>query len=594
MLLAAALAALALPAAASAAEPQARIVVRHDAGLTQAERADVRADAGALAATPLPIARTEVLTVTADDAAGALARLREDPDVAWAEPDGRLHAMAPVPDDPEFGKLWGFRNTGQFGGTPGADMDVLDAWDRSTGAGQTVAVVDTWVDASHPDLVGQVTTGPDFTGTTPPGTTGDGTQHGTHVSGTVAARRGNRAGVAGVAPDAHVLAVRALDSTGSGWDSRIAAAFDYAAGQARIVSASLGGPSGSAVLTTVIRSHPNTLFVVAAGNDGRSNDTTPTFPCNVDAGNVLCVGASTPADGIASFSNTGAASVDLFAPGVQIDSTVPGPGYAYLSGTSMATPAVAGEAALVLARAPQLSTGALKEILLSSAVVKPAFQGRSVSGGRADAARATALAGGVAAPADADADGRPDGADNCPAAANPTQADADGDGAGDACDATPRGPDADGDGRPALDDHCPAVPAATADGCPPPDRDGDGRPNALDACPSARAATPTGCPVPAVRRLAVALVPGRRGAVVRLAADRAASARVTLERRSCARGGCRWVRLLRRTVGVRTRTVALTVRAPRGRTMPHGAYRVRAVLSSAAGTARPVTRTVRL
>jgi hypothetical protein len=237
----------------------------------------------------------------------------------------------------------------------------------------------------------------------------------------------------------------------------------------------------------------------------------------------------------------------------------------------MATPAVAGEAALVLARAPHLGAIGLKQVLMASAVAKPAFQGASVTGARADAARAAAsVAAPLSPPADADGDGAADAGDNCPAAANRGQGDADGDGTGDACDATPH----------------PPAPAA--------DRDADGRPDAADTCPAERAATRTGCPVPTVRRLSLALGAGRRSATVRVRPDRAARATITIEHRRCARRRCHWARLLRRNIALPSRGASLRLEAPRGRRLPHGSYRVRAVLSSAAGTARPVVRAFRL
>jgi thermitase len=578
-LLALLLCSLAAPAAA-AADPPTRIVLQREPGLSAAERADLRADAGATDAAAGPAARTEVLSVPADRARAALAGLRADPDVAWAEPEAVLRATAAAPNDPRFPQLWSFPR-----------MDVLGAWSRSTGAGVTVAVVDTWVDRSHVELAGSVDAGPDFTGSAPVDPSGHGYPHGTHVTGTIVAHRNNGTGIAGIAPDARVLALRALDDAGTGTSTQIARAFDYAAAHARIVSASLGGAGGAGVLGAVIGAHPDTLFVVAAGNDGADNDSAAVseYPCEVPADNVLCVGASDPSDAPASFSNYGRTTVDLFAPGTGILSTFPGGGYAYADGTSMATPAVAAEAALVLAAAPALSASALKSVLLSSADPVPALQGRSVTGGRADAARALGAAG-----ADADSDGRPDATDDCPAAADPAQADADRDGTGDACDPTPRGSDPDGDGRGALDDACPALAARTATGCPAADADRDGRPDSADGCPSEAARTATGCPVPVLKRLSVQVARGRHFLTVRLAADRAASARVTVERRRCQSRRCRWAPTARRTVRVRTRPVAVTVRSPGGRGLPAGPLRVRAVLSSSAGTARAAVRSVRL
>src|SRR4051794_24407019 len=133
-----------LPASAQAAEGD--IIVQRAPGLDRAERADLRADAGVELVNELPIERTEL--VTAADPAEALASLRADDDVVYAEPDRRMHATLMM-TDPDFSSLWALSNTGQVlqggPGTPGADIDAVDAWDRSQGAGETVAVADTGI-----------------------------------------------------------------------------------------------------------------------------------------------------------------------------------------------------------------------------------------------------------------------------------------------------------------------------------------------------------------------------------------------------------------------------------------------------------------
>lgn len=383
------------------------IIVKRAPDLNRKERADVRKDAGVKLVDTLSLADTEVVRPKRD-AGAALDALNADPDVAYAELDRPVSLLS---SDTYFSQLWALQNTGQFGGIPGKDMSVPDAWQTSTGTGVLVAVVDTGVDASAADLAGQLAGNPDdqpgngidddgngFVDDTQGWDFVDGDNdpndehgHGTHVTGTIAAAADNGIGVVGVAPGARVMPVRALDASGHGTDSTIAEAFDYAGDMgARIVNASLGGPGASKTLTDAMAAHPNTLYVVAAGNDGVDTDLTAYAPCTSPAPNVICVGASTNRDARATFSNYGLTTVDVFAPGVLVESTWPGGTYKFLQGTSMAAPHVAGEAALALAADPEATTAQLKEDLIESVDPVDAFSAISVSGGRADAAAAVA------------------------------------------------------------------------------------------------------------------------------------------------------------------------------------------------------------
>jgi subtilisin family serine protease len=393
----------ALPAPAYAQN----IIVKREPGLSSAERADVRKDAGVKLVDTLSLPNTEVVRPRRDTE-DSLAALKADPDVAYAELDRHIGVLS---TDTYFSQLWALQNTGQFGGIAGKDMSVPLAWQTSTGTGVLVAVVDTGVDASLADLAGQLagnpneipdngidddgngfvddTQGWDFVAND--NDPDDENDHGTHVTGTLAAAADNGIGIAGVAPGAKVLPVRALDSRGSGFDSTIAEAFDYAGDMgARIVNASLGGAGTSKTLTDAMARHPNTLYVVAAGNNNVDTDQKPYAPCTSPAANVVCVGASNNRDERAWFSNYGRTTVDLFAPGVQILSLWAGGGYMSLEGTSMAAPHVAGEAALALAADPTVSTAQLKADLIASADPVDDFGAISVAGGRADAAAAVA------------------------------------------------------------------------------------------------------------------------------------------------------------------------------------------------------------
>jgi len=368
------------PASASAQD----IIVKRAPGLSSKERAGVRRDAGVKLVDTLSLPDTEVVRPK-QDAGAALDALNDDPDVAYAELDRPVGALS---DDTYFSQLWALQNTGQFGGIAGDDMSVPQAWQTSTGDGVLVAVVDTGVDASAGDLSGQLVGGWDFVDDD--GNPDDEHGHGTHVTGTIAALADNGIGVAGVAPGAKVMPLRALDASGHGSDSTIAEAFDYAGDMgARIVNASLGGVGASKTLTDAMAAHPDTLYVVAAGNDSVNTDSVAYAPCTSPAANVICVGASTNRDARASFSNYGLTTVDVFAPGVLIESTWPG-SYKFLQGTSMAAPHVAGEAALALAADPEATTAQLKADLIESADKVDAFSAISVSGGRANAAAAVA------------------------------------------------------------------------------------------------------------------------------------------------------------------------------------------------------------
>jgi thermitase len=445
-LLALALACL-LPGAALAAGPDdvqalenegvRDIIVARDPGLSAGARGDLRAGAGVTHVGDLPLADTEVVRAPAGGLVEAVAALNAEPGVRYAEPNGPVYAASA---DPLFGELWALNNTGQtvntVAGTAGADIRAPQAWTRSTGAGQTVAVVDSGALTTHQDLQGgAIWTNPgeaganaangldddhdgfvdDVHGWNFVAGTNDPTDlegHGTHVSGILAARKDNNVGVAGIAPSATIIPLRALGGTPvTGTEADIASALDLAGTKARIVNASIEDPAFSQAIEDAIAKHPNTLYVVAAGNatapaTGANNDVTPTYPCALPDANIICVGASTATDAAASYSNFGPSTVDLFAPGDNIDSTYVSSFcgattpdcYAALDGTSMAAPFVSGTLALMGALNPGLAAADLKARLLASVAHPAALAGKSLTGGRLDAAAAVAAAA-PAAPA---------------------------------------------------------------------------------------------------------------------------------------------------------------------------------------------------
>jgi thermitase len=592
-LLAAATALVAAPASARAADGAADpaalqragvqdIVVERRPGLDRDDRAALRADAGVRLEQTLTLPDTEVVRAAPGELTDALDALNADPDVVNAEPDAPVHATA---TDARFGEQWALRNTGQrvLGqtGLADADIDAPEAWSLgASGVGVTVAVVDTGIALTNPELAGRIATNPGETGggketnhvdddhdgyvddwqgwdwVAGDSVPADENGHGTHVSGTIAAPQ-DAVGVAGVAPDARILPLRVLDASGSGSGSAVASAFDLAGRLGiPVVNASLGSSGLSTAQRTAINAHPNTLYVIAAGNDGHNNDTTPTYPCAIPAANIVCVGATDNRDTRASFSNVGATSVDLFAPGVGVLSTY-GAGYGSMSGTSMATPHVAGTLALMRQAAPTLSAAQLKQGVLDGADRVSSLSGLSVTGARLNAANAVQDVRSVAGLAPLVATD-PIPLDPAPAATPAPAA------------AAPSVPAP----APATPQPTPAPPHRTVRKAP--------RLSGLVAAP----ATAIVCRPSAS---------GCRGhaAQLRFRADQAATVTAQVQRRSCAHGRCAYRTAATVTVGAKAGANRLAIGA-RGATarLAAGAYRVRLVASDDAGRSAPVAHAV--
>lgn len=339
--------------------------------------------------------------------------------VAYAEPDVSVRILA-EPDDFRFwdGSLWAMKNTGQLGGTPGADIKAPQGWDLQTSAATVVvAVVDTGIRQTHEDLAGNLWTNPaeiagngldddgdgfvdDLHGInaiTGGGDPADDHGHGSHVAGAIGATGNNAVGVAGVAWRVQLMALKFIDAQGNGAVSDAITCIDYARRHhARIINASWGGdPSyASAALRDAIASARTAgiLFVAACGNSQGDNDTTPLYPAsfNQQLDNVLAVASTNRHDGLSFFSNYGATTVDLAAPGEDIFSCWGGydTDYRFDSGTSMAAAHVSGVAALVLARSGAASYAAVKQAILGSTDPLPGLQGKCATGGRLNLFRA--------------------------------------------------------------------------------------------------------------------------------------------------------------------------------------------------------------
>jgi len=312
--------------------------------------------------------------------------------VEYAEPDFTVQALV-APNDPYFSQLWGLNNTGQAGGTVDADIDCPEAWNITKGSSNVIiAVIDTGINYNHPDLAANIWTGSngehgyDFCNNDSDPMDDNG--HGSHCSGTIAGVGNNGVGVTGINWTAKIMAVKFLNSSGSGYTSDAVDGILYAVNHgARILSNSWGGGGYSQALKDAIEyanSH-NVLFVAAAGNSGNNNDTSPSYPASYNCSNIISVAAIDHNANLASWSCYGANSVDIGAPGVGILSTVLGSSYATYSGTSMATPHVSGVAGLVLSQNLNQSDEQIKARILAGAVHISSLTGKCVTGGMLNA-----------------------------------------------------------------------------------------------------------------------------------------------------------------------------------------------------------------
>jgi thermitase len=386
---------LAVAATASAADyVSGRVIVKYNAGVSAAKRASVERGAGVAGLLETIRGGARVVKVSGSVPA-ATAALNRSAAVEYAEPDYILRTNA-VPNDPRFGELYGLNNTGQGGGTADADIDAPEGWDAAglggfpSSGGAKVGIVDTGILQTHEDLVGKTANCaqsrgilPIFAGSIQEGSCADDNGHGTHVSGTISGNANNGKGVAGVAFNSPLAMCRALGGPlGSGSTSDVANCIRWTHDKgAKVISMSLGGGASTTLQQAVQYAWAGggtggSVLVAAAGNDG---DATLNYPAAY--AEVVSVAATDNRDQRASFSNANS-DVEIAAPGVSVLSTYNGSNTSYssLSGTSMATPHVAGVTAVIWNKYPTALASTIRS-KLDAAVDDKGAAGRDANFG---------------------------------------------------------------------------------------------------------------------------------------------------------------------------------------------------------------------
>lgn len=310
--------------------------------------------------------------------------LQQDKQIAYFEGNFLSYPVA-VPNDPFFNALWGLQNNGEDpfqtqNFQQDIDIDAELAWDEMTDCSSVpVAVLDTGIQPNHPDLEANVLAnqGRDFTSNDQTDFI-DRQGHGTHVAGTVGAVGNNNIGVTGVCWQAAIIPIKVLGDNGTGSIDMIVNGLMYASQtDAKVLNLSLGGGGPSQAVADAVEANTSAgiIPVMAAGNEDNNNDANPTYPASYPDPLIISVAAVHGGGDLAGFSNFGATTVDIAAPGENIASTFPTNiandpevPYEVLSGTSMASPHVAGAVALFWAYSPELTATQVRtEVLASSA-----------------------------------------------------------------------------------------------------------------------------------------------------------------------------------------------------------------------------------
>ena len=383
--------------AAKPEQVKGQILVKFKSGTETTEVKKLRNNFEASKSGNIPGLGTYIINVPETNQDNILKQLANDPNVEYAEPD---YVATVFTNDTYFANQWGLYNSGQtinkIVGTVDADIDAPEAWNAATSTARIlVAVLDTGVDQNHVDLAGKIAANKNFTNSR---TVDDNYGHGTHVAGIIAANTGNGTGVAGVCPSCKIMNVKVLADNGSGQYSWIANGIKYAADNgAKVINMSLGSTAGSQTLAAAIdyAAKKGVVIVAAAGNSGSS---TLNYPAAYTK--CIAVASTNNTDTKSSFSNYSSAWVDIAAPGEYIYSTTPNhnsflsrsgysKNYAYLSGTSMASPMVAGVAGLVFSQlGSNASADTVRTKIESNADSSITGTGTYWANGRVNAAKA--------------------------------------------------------------------------------------------------------------------------------------------------------------------------------------------------------------
>jgi subtilisin family serine protease len=356
------------------------LLIKFKDNLTSEQEGNILKNWGLTVKSEIPQIKVKVLNVPEESEAALARALAKNPNIEFAEVNG-IAELAMTVNDTYFASEWHLPKIG-----------APIAWDTSTGSGVTIAILDTGVDATHPDLAAKIIPGYNFYDNNT--NTSDVYGHGTKSAGTAAAVTDNGVGVASVAMNSKIMPIRVAGTNGYATWSALANGTTYAADHgARVVSMSFQNPSSNSTVLTAANyaRSKGTVVIGASGNTSAYDGTV--------ASNLMTIVAATDStDNRAGWSTYGP-SVDIAAPGVSLYTTTNGGGYATWSGTSAATPAIAGVAALVIAKNSSLTASQIDNILYTTTLDldTPGWD-QYYGWGRVDAAAAVALAASTTGP----------------------------------------------------------------------------------------------------------------------------------------------------------------------------------------------------